>query len=102
MVLPLVAGLLIAVVAVGLVVTMAIATQNLAASLARGAAVQHDADVTAGLNPDVGVLIDPPSGRRVRGDIVTVVVSRPVRLPIPGGPVLTVTGAASALTEAIP
>lgn len=100
--LPIVIVALLVVLAGGQVVIGVAATDRLAALAARTAATQHDDAVHALLDhvPGAVAVIDPPSGSRREGDLVTVTLSRPLSVLI--GPPLQVTGAATARTEPSP
>lgn len=81
MVLPLVVGVVLGLVVVALLGVQMLRLQSVATLLARTAAVAPDRDVHVRADEQgVESTIDPPSGRRAAGDLVTVVASTTVRL----------------------
>lgn len=92
------------VVAAGQVVLAVAGTHQLAVTAARTAAVSHDSAVTDLLSSTDVVDIDirPASGSRVAGDLVTVILTRTVRVVWLPGPGLDVSAAATYRTEDVP
>lgn len=99
MVVPLVAVLVMALVAAGGVAVAAVRTQVVAGQLARAAAVSHDRDVHRLADASLTLVIDPPSGARVVGDLVTVEVRHDLRI---GWMDLPLRATATATTESVP
>ena len=104
MVLPLVALLVVGLVAVGGVAATALRTHALAVELARAASVDHDDEVVGRLvdQPWLDVTVDPPSGVRQPGDPVTVRVATTLSVPVLSGVRLPLTASATTITQDVP
>ncbi|MGI9015951.1 MAG: TadE/TadG family type IV pilus assembly protein [Euzebya sp.] len=92
------------VVAVGQIVLSLSTTHQIAVSAARLAATAHDSEVLGRLDQtDIAVVdIQPPSGSRQPGDLVTVTITRTVPVLWVQGSTLDVSAAAAFLTEDAP
>jgi len=104
MVLPLVAVLVVGLVAVGGVAVSSLRTHSLAVELARAASVDHDRVVVERVadRPWMDVTVHPPSGVRQPGDPVTVRVATNLSVPILSGVRLPLSATATAITEDVP
>ena len=104
MVLPLVALLVVGLVAVGGAAVTVLRTHSLAVELARIASIDHDDDVVGRVadRPWLDVTVDPPSGVRQPGDPVTVRVATSVSIPVLAGVRLPLTATATTITEDVP
>lgn len=104
MALPVVLALATIVIAIGQVVIGYTGTQAMAAAGGRRAAIAHDNDVVDLLRDPLitGVVMDPPSGTRQPGDMVTVTVNRQVPVLWVPAPGLSMTATATFRTEEVP